>query len=141
VSDNIYPAKYQNIYAPLRQHGNESGDKGSEAMSSGILRGGSCSAASSSKGSRSKDPIPLTPEIFSLLDRLEPDKGNQARLLTEHLTGLRTLPCTEQELQTQLERETEQEIKRQQATAEAAANKAATKPLEPHESAMAAHLA
>ena len=141
MSDNIYPAKYQNIYAPLRQHGNESGDKGSEAMSSGILRGGSCSAASSSKGSRSKDPIPLTPEIFSLLDRLEPDKGNQARLLTEHLTGLRTLPCTEQELQTQLERKAELEIKRRHAATEAAPNMASTKQMKAHEAAMAAHLA
>jgi hypothetical protein len=37
------------------------------------------------------DPIPLTPEILLLLDRLEPDKGKQARILTENLTGQRTL--------------------------------------------------
>ncbi len=46
------------------------------------------------------------------MDRLEPDKGKQARLLTEHLTGQRTLPCTEEELEILLEREANREIKR-----------------------------
>ena len=45
--------------------------------------------------------------------RLEPDKGKQARLLTEHLTGQRTLPYPEQELQKPLEKKAEKEIKRQ----------------------------
>ena len=36
--------------------------------------------------------------ILLLLDRLEPDKGKQTRLLTEHLTGQRALPYTEQGL-------------------------------------------
>jgi hypothetical protein len=79
-------------------------------LNSGILRGGSASVALSSRGSRGRDPIPLTPEILLLLDRLEPDKGKQARLLTEHLTCRRTLPCTEEELAILLERKAEREI-------------------------------
>ena len=42
-----------------------------------------------------------------LLDHLKPDKGKQARLLTEHLRGQRILPYTEQELQKSLERKAE----------------------------------
>jgi hypothetical protein len=109
-------------------------------ISSGILRGGS-SSASSSRGSRGREPIPLTPEILQLLDRIELDKGKQARLLTEHLTGHRTLLSTEQELHKLLERKTEKEIKREQVAAEAAANRAAEEQMEAHEAAMAAHLA
>ena len=111
MSDNIYLAELQNRYVPLRQQGSEIVDRVSEHLTSGILRGGSSSAASSgSKGSRGRKPIPLTPEILLLLDRLEPDKGKQARLLTEHLTGQRTLPGTEQELQKLMERKAEKEI-------------------------------
>jgi len=73
--DNIYPAKHQNRYAPLIEQGNESGGRVKEALSSGILRGGSSSVASSSNGSRGMEPIPLTPEILLLLNRLEPYKG------------------------------------------------------------------
>ena len=51
------------------------------------------------------------------MDRLEPDKGKQARLITEHLAGQRTLPCTEQELQKLMQKKAEKEIKRQQASA------------------------
>jgi len=118
-----------------------SGDQGSEALSSGIIRGGSASAASSSRGSRGRDLIPLTPEIPLLLDRLEPDKGKQARLLAEPLTRQRTLPNTEQELHKLLERKAEKEIERQHASAETAANRAAEEHMEAHEAAMAAHLA
>ena len=96
-------------------------------------------------GSRGRDPIPLTPEILHLLDRLEPDKGKQARLLTEHLTGQRLLPSTEQELQQHLEKQAQREIRKQVAAAEAAAHKAATQQAETEkaalEAAMAAHLA
>jgi septal ring factor EnvC (AmiA/AmiB activator) len=132
--------EHQNRFAPLRQQGANSREQGSLNLSSSILRGGS-SSASSSRRSRGRDPIPLTPEILQLLDRLEPDKGKQARLLTEHLTEQRTLPSTEQELQKLLERKAEKEIKRQQAAAEAAANKAAEEHMEAHEAAMTAHLA
>ena len=90
---------------------------------------------------RGREPIPLTTDIFLLLDRLEPDKGKHARLLTEHLTGQRTLPCTEQELQKLLERKAEKEVKRHQAEAEAAANRAAEELMKAHEAAMATHLA
>ena len=48
------------------------------------------------------DPMTLTPEILSMLDRHEPDKAKHAKLLTEHLTGQRTLPFTEEELQHQM---------------------------------------
>jgi hypothetical protein len=58
------------------------------------------------------------------LNRLEPDKGKQARLLTEHLTGQRTLPATEEDLQNQLNRKATKKIKRQHAAAKASANMA-----------------
>jgi len=89
--------------------------------------GGTTSVSSSSRGSTGRDPIPLTPEILQLLDKLEPDKGKQARLLTEHLAGQRTLPSTKQELQTRLERKAAKEIQRQQTPAEAASIQAASK--------------
>ena len=66
-----------------------------EPLSSCILREGSTSASSSARDSRGRDLIPLTPEISHLLDRMEPDKRKQPRLLTYHLTGQRSLPSTE----------------------------------------------
>ena len=79
------------------------------------------------------------------MDRLEPDKGKQARLLTEHLTGQRQLPSTEQELHQHLEKQAQREIKKQMAAAEVAANVAATQHAEAEkaalEAAMAPHLA
>jgi hypothetical protein len=71
-----------------------------------------------------RDPIPLTPEILHLLDRLEPDKGRQARLLTEHLTGQSILLAKEEELQQRPERKVARDIKRHHAAAEATTNKA-----------------
>ena len=112
LSDKINTIDHQNMFAPLRQQGSESGEQISHAFSSGILRGGSASAASSSRGRRDRDPIPLTPEILLLMNHLEPDKGKQARLLTELLIGHRTLPCIEQELQILLDRKAIREIKR-----------------------------
>ena len=103
--------------------------------------GGSSSAASSSKGNRGREPIPLIPEILLIMDRLEPNKGKQTRLLTEHLTRQRKLPDTEQELPNLLERKAEKEIKRRQAATKADANKAADEQTEAHEAAMVAHLA
>jgi hypothetical protein len=100
------------------QNGSESGYHGSEVLRSGIIRGGSASVASSSRGSRGREQIPLTPEILLLLDRLEPDKEKQARLLTEHLICQRTLLCIEKELKMLLERKANKEIKRQHAAAE-----------------------
>jgi len=88
------------------------------------------------------DPTPLTPDILHLLHRLEPDKGKHARLFTEHLTGQRSLPSTEAELQTHLERRAARDLKRQQTAAEAASNKAAAdQDRSDHEAAMDAHMA
>ena len=83
MSNTIYSTELQNRYAPLRQQGSEIVDRVSEDLTSGILRGESSSAASSSKRSRGREPIPLTPEILLLLVRLEPAKGKRARLLTD----------------------------------------------------------
>ena len=58
------------------------------------------------------------------MDRLEPDKGKHARYLTEHLIGQRTLPSTEEELQSILKRKAAREQKRKLVAAEAAANTA-----------------
>jgi hypothetical protein len=38
------------------------------------------------------------------LERLEPDKGKQARMIKEHMAGQRLIPSTKQELQIQLEK-------------------------------------
>ena len=98
VAANVNTVEQQNSFTPVGEQESTSGGRNSEVMSSEILREGSTSAASSSSGRRSRDLVPLTPEIMFLLDRLEPNRGKQARLLTEHLTGQRILPCTEQEL-------------------------------------------
>jgi hypothetical protein len=124
--DNINSFEHLNRVAPLRQQCSESSDRGSQGLTSVILRGGSALVASSSRGRRGKDPNPLTPEILLLLDRLEPDKGKQASLLTEHLTCQRMLPCTEQELHIPMEKKADKAIKRQRVAAEAAANMTAT---------------
>ena len=88
-----------------------------------------------------REPIPLTPEILHLLNILKPDKGKQARLLTDHLTGQRSLPSTESELHTHMERRIAREFKRQQVATEAAANKGAEdQDRADHEAAMAAHM-
>jgi hypothetical protein len=39
-----------------------------------------------------RDPVTITLEILSMLDKHEPDKSKQAKLLTKHLRGKRTLP-------------------------------------------------
>ena len=54
------------------------------------------------------------------MDRLEPDKGRQAKLLTEHLTRQRVLPSIEEELLHQLEQKAKREVERQQAAEEKA---------------------
>ena len=58
-----------------------------------------------------------------MLDRQEPDKSKQAKLLTEHLEGQRTLSCTRKEPQQHLARKTNREIERQLATPKAEAHK------------------
>ena len=64
---------------------------------------GSISYASNSRGARMRDPINLTPKILALLDRHEPDKSKQAKLLTVHLARKNVLPSTEEELQHHLD--------------------------------------
>ena len=68
-----------------------------------------------------RDPVILTPEILSMLDKHEPDKTKQAKLLTEHLAGQRILPSTEEELQQHLERKAKRELDKHIATTEAEA--------------------
>jgi hypothetical protein len=69
-----------------------------------------------------RDPVTLTPEILTMRERHEPDKAKQAKLLTEHVLGQRTLPYTEEELQQHLERKAKQEIDRLLAAPETKAN-------------------
>ena len=68
-------------FKPLAEHNNADSDKDRNRFIEG-----SVSDALRSKGSRKREPIPLTPEILLLLDKLEPDKGRQAKLLKKHLT-------------------------------------------------------
>ena len=103
--------QHMNRFEPLASQGSGINDRDSERLSFGSLSG-ALGTHSSAKNSRDRDPIPLTPEILHLLVRLEPDKGKQAKLLTEHLTGQRTLPSTEAELQTHMERRATKELKR-----------------------------
>ena len=63
ISTGTIPIELHNRFAPLRQQGANLGEQDSLNLSSEILRGGSTSNASSSRGSRGRDPIPLTPEI------------------------------------------------------------------------------
>jgi hypothetical protein len=110
--DNHTNVEHRNMFAPLSQQSSESYDQGSEALSLGIFRGGTASGTSSSRGSRGRDPIPLTPKILLLLDLLEPDKGKQARPLDRASHMIEDTPCTEQNLHTKLERKADREIKR-----------------------------
>ena len=112
-----------NIYEPIQEHGTGTNDIDNERLSFGSLSGAS-RTHSIARNNKVRDLIPLTPEILQLLDRLEPDKGKQARLLTDPLIGQRTLPSTESELQTHLERWAARELKRQQVSAEACAKAA-----------------
>ena len=70
------------MFHPLAEHNIADSDRDRDK-----IREESVSDASSSKGSRKSDSIPLTPKIMLLLDRLEPDKGRQAKLLTDHVTS------------------------------------------------------
>jgi electron transfer flavoprotein alpha subunit len=72
-----------------------------------------------------RDPISLTPEILAMLDRHEPDKAKQTKLLTSHLLGKRVLPSTEEKLQLHLERKAKREAERQLVVAKAEAHRVA----------------
>jgi len=109
--------KHPNIFQSLA----EDGSQGSAHFDK--VREGSISDASSSRGSKLRDLITLTPEILAMIDRHEPDKGKHAQLLTEHLAGQRVLPSTEEELQQHLERKAKRELNRVLAAEEATAHK------------------
>jgi hypothetical protein len=74
--------KLKNTYAPLEPLGSGTKGRDSDILSFSSVSG--ASVGSGSRGSRGRDPIPLTPKILHFLDRLEPDKGKQAMMLTEH---------------------------------------------------------
>jgi hypothetical protein len=63
----------RNTYAPLAPLGSGTEGRDSERLSFTSVSG--ASVGSGSRGSRGRNPIPLTPEILHLLDRMEPDKG------------------------------------------------------------------
>jgi hypothetical protein len=65
----------QNKFDTLAGQGSRSDDKDIERLNFGSLSG-AYSGASNAWNIKVREPIPLTPEIFRLLDRLEPDKGN-----------------------------------------------------------------
>ncbi len=113
-----------NPYDLLAQHGSGAADRDIDRLGFGSIPGAN-TTTSGSIGNNGRDPIPLTPEILHLLDRVEPDKVKQARLLTYHLTGQRQLPLTEQALHQQLEKWAQKEYRKQQAAAKAAAKAAA----------------
>jgi hypothetical protein len=64
----------RNNYEPIAEHGSETNERDSERLNFGSLSGAS-RTQSSVRSSRGREPIPLTPEILHLLDKLEPDKG------------------------------------------------------------------
>ena len=103
--------QHRNRFDPLAEQGSGTNERDSERLNFGSLFGAS-GTHSSAGNNTGRDPIPLTPEILHLLDRLEPDKGKQAKLLAEHMIGQRTLPSTEAELHTHLERRAAKEHKR-----------------------------
>ncbi len=111
----VIPGKKQtaNRFAPLADLSDR--DEHSEDK----IHEGSVSDAASSRSSRPRDFIPITPEILLLLDRLEPDKVKQSRLLTEHINGHRALPTTEEELQQLLEKRTRRALERERALTDA----------------------
>ena len=91
--DNATKNKYTSRLQPLEEEQIEEG-RGGDKVREGLVLD-----ASSSRGSRMRDQVTLTPEIVAMLERHEPDKAKQAKIFTEHLLGQRTtLPSTEEEL-------------------------------------------
>ena len=84
------------------------------------------SDASSSKGSKKREPIPLTPKILLLLDILKPNKGRKTKLLTDHLIWQRVLPSPKEDMLQQSEQKAKREVERQQAAEEKAKHIVAT---------------
>jgi hypothetical protein len=92
--NTIKTRSHHNMFHPLREELSQESGRGGDK-----IKEGSVSDASSTRGRKMRDPVILTPEILAMLDRHEPDKSKQAKLLTEHLSRQRTLPSTEEELQ------------------------------------------
>jgi len=63
---NTCTTDQQNRFAPFREQVSTSRGINSEALSSGLLREGSTLVASSSRGIRGREPIPLIPNILHL---------------------------------------------------------------------------
>jgi hypothetical protein len=70
-----------NKFYPLMEEHSEEG-RGSDTIREGLVSNGS-----SSRGSRTRDRVTLTPEILAMLNRHEPDKAKTSKLLREHLAG------------------------------------------------------
>ena len=113
----IKQCKHPNRFQPLEEDGSQGSihnDKVKECL---------ISDASSSRGSRLRDHISLTPKILAVLDRHNPDKGKHVQLLAKHLAGHRVLPSTEEELQQHLERKVKREEDRILVAYEAVAHR------------------
>ena len=70
----------RNVYAQMAPLG--SGAEGIDSDRMSFSSTSRASVGSRSRGSRGRDPIPLTPDIIHLMDRMEPYKGKQAKMLT-----------------------------------------------------------
>ena len=76
VHNNIKHNYNNNNFHPLAEEHIDEG-RGSDKV-----REGSASNVSSSRDSRMRDRVILTPEILAMLDMHEPEKAKQAKLLT-----------------------------------------------------------
>ena len=121
----------------LEEHGSQPNMRGSGIfkINSGIIQGSGFSTISNNRDFRRRDPNALAMEIMHLLDKLK-DKCKQATLLTEYLTGNRSLLATDQELRTQLENNAVRDIKRHIAATKARANMPTSLQATPNRAAM-----
>ncbi len=114
MDHNNIKNKYNNDkFQPLAEEYND------EVRGNDKVREGSVSDASSSRGCRMRDPWTLTTEILAMLDKHEPDKAKQVKLLTTHLTSQWTLPSKEEELQQHLKRRAKRDADNFMAATEA----------------------
>ena len=90
--------KLQNMYSQFIDQVSSVGHPDNGALSFDILKEGTSSATLGSNSMRGRDLVTIIPKILNFLDRMEPDKGRQARYLIEQLIGHHTLPSNEEEL-------------------------------------------
>ena len=76
LAANVNKVEHQNRFTPLKDQGSASRGRDNKVVSFGILREGSISTASSSRGSRGRDPIPLTPRSCLYWIDLNQKKGS-----------------------------------------------------------------